>query len=67
MSSAWSVELFRRANKILIAYAPYKFHVHRIINALAHPWLVGYRRPPFWSEWWHCVDIDVDAQARAIG
>jgi ABC-type transport system substrate-binding protein len=57
--------LFRDANRILIAYAPYKFHVHRITNDLAHPWLVGYRRPPFWQEWWHNVDVDVEAQAGA--
>jgi hypothetical protein len=24
-----------------------------------YPWLIGYRRPLFWSEWWHRVDIDV--------
>jgi ABC-type transport system substrate-binding protein len=57
--------LFERANKILIAYAPYKFHVHRILSDLAQPWLIGYRRPPFWQEWWHCVDIDADAQMQA--
>jgi ABC-type transport system substrate-binding protein len=57
--------LFRDANRILIAYAPYKFHVHRITNDLAHPWLVGYRRPPFWQEWWHNVEVDVEAQAGA--
>jgi ABC-type transport system substrate-binding protein len=57
--------LFREANRILIAYAPYKFHVHRITNDLAQPWLIGYRRPPFWQEWWHNVDIDVEGQAGA--
>ncbi|GAB4476599.1 MAG: ABC transporter substrate-binding protein [Burkholderiaceae bacterium] len=60
------LELFRRANAILIAYAPYKFHVHRIINDLAHPWVSGFRRPPFWLEWWQYVDIDPLAQARAV-
>lgn len=59
------LELFERLNKILIAYAPYKFHVHRIVSDLTHPWLIGYRRPPFWQEWWHCVDVDPDAQAAA--
>jgi len=58
--------LFQRASKILIAYAPYKFHVHRIVSDLAQPWLIGYRRPPFWLDWWHCVDIDADAQAEAL-
>jgi hypothetical protein len=23
-----------------------------------HPWLIGYRRPLFFNDWWHMVDID---------
>ena len=57
--------LFARAKRILIAYAPYKFHVHRILTDLTQPWVIGFRRPPFWTEWWHCVDIDAESQARA--
>jgi ABC-type transport system substrate-binding protein len=58
--------LFEKANKIMIAYAPYKFHVHRIHSDLMHPWVHGYRRPPFWSEWWHYVDVDEDGRAKAL-
>jgi len=60
-------EYFVRASKILIAYAPYRFHVHRILNDLSQPWVIGFRRPPFWADWWQHVDIDTEAQARAIG
>ncbi|HEY6132561.1 MAG TPA: ABC transporter substrate-binding protein [Rubrivivax sp.] len=51
-------ELFRRAKLISVAYMPYKSTVHRYTNDLVHPWLLGYRRPLFWLEWWHMVDID---------
>jgi hypothetical protein len=51
--------LFFEAKRILIAYAPYKNHVHRILTDLAQPWLHGYRRPLYWTEWWHYVDIDL--------
>ena len=51
--------LFLQAKRIAVAYAPYKQHVHRIYTDMAHPWLVGYRRPLFWNRWWHMVDIDV--------
>ena len=61
------LSLFRQANKLLIAYAPYKFHVHRIHSDLMHPWVHGYRRPPFWSEWWHYVDVDEEMRAKALG
>ena len=39
-------------------------HVHRILNDMAHPWLDRFRRPLFWQEWWHFVDIDA-AQQRS--
>jgi ABC-type transport system substrate-binding protein len=50
--------LFREAKLIAAAFMTYKFQVHRISNTLAQPWLVGYRRPLAWNDWWHLVDID---------
>ena len=50
--------LFDRAKRIAVAYAPYKTHVHRFNNDLVQARLIGYRRPLFWQEWWHRVDID---------
>ena len=50
--------LFREAKRIAVAHMPYKYTVHRIANELVQPWLVGYRRPLFWQEWWHMVDVD---------
>ena len=57
-------QLFRQAKLIATAFMPYKTTVHRISNELVHPWLIGYRRPLFWNEWWHVVDID-DARRPA--
>jgi ABC-type transport system substrate-binding protein len=58
--------LFYEAKRILIAYAPYKNHVHRILTDLAQPWLHGYRRPLYWQDWWQYVDIEpVEAKERA--
>jgi ABC-type transport system substrate-binding protein len=50
--------LFLQAKRLALAYAPYKLHVHRIVADLMHPWVIGYRRPVFWNEWWHHVDIE---------
>jgi ABC-type transport system substrate-binding protein len=47
-----------KAKRLALAYAPYKVHVHRIVSDLAQPWLIGYRRPLFYNEWWMYVDID---------
>ena len=56
---------FDAANRLLVAYAPYRANVHRILTDLAYPWLVGYRRPAFWLDWWQYVDIDAARQTRA--
>ena len=52
--------LFEQAQKIVIAYMPYKVRLNRVSTDMTQPWLVGYRRPLFWQEWWHMVDIDND-------
>ncbi len=50
--------MMAEANRIAVAYAPYKATVHRIITDMTQPWLLGYRRPVFWNYWWHMIDID---------
>jgi ABC-type transport system substrate-binding protein len=55
--------LFRQIKLIAAAQMPYKFLIHRIATEMWHPWLVGYRRPLFWQEWWHMVDIDASKKA----
>ncbi len=53
--------LFKEAIRLSIAYMPYKFRLNRIVTDMSYPQLVGYRRPVFWQEWWHYVDIDYGA------
>ena len=50
--------LFDAATKLLVAYAPYRLHVHRVITDLSTAPLIGYRRPPFWLDWWQYVDME---------
>ena len=49
---------FDQAKRLAVAYMPYKMHVHRIVNDMAQPWLLGYRRPLFWNDFWQYLDID---------
>ncbi|MDQ3188126.1 MAG: ABC transporter substrate-binding protein [Pseudomonadota bacterium] len=58
--------LFYEAKRIVSAYVPYKYHVHRILTDLAWQWVIGFRRPPFWRDWWAYVDIDVEMQSKAL-
>lgn len=50
--------LFLEAKKLAIAYAPYKAIFHHYADVLAQPWVLGYRYPLFWYDWWHMVDLD---------
>jgi ABC-type transport system substrate-binding protein len=56
--------LFREAKLIAAAYMPWKFRIHRIEGELVHPWVQGFRKPLFWQEWWHMIDIDVSKRPR---
>ena len=48
---------FAEAKKLLAAYLPYKYNVHRVAQDLTQPWVVGYRRPTFWRNQWHMMDV----------
>ena len=50
--------IMEEANKLLVAYMPYKVHVHRIFTDLAQPWVVGYHRNIFVRDFYKYVDID---------
>jgi len=50
--------LFDQAQALALAYMPYKYTLNRISTDMAHPWLIGYRHPVFWTDWWQYVDID---------
>ncbi|MEO5697536.1 MAG: ABC transporter substrate-binding protein [Burkholderiaceae bacterium] len=52
--------------ELMVAYMPYKAHVHRIWTDLAQPWVVGYHRNVFVRDFWRYVDIDTAEQARRM-
>ncbi|MBX3643350.1 MAG: bicyclomycin resistance protein [Rubrivivax sp.] len=56
--------LLDQAKKIMIAYMPYKVHVHRITTDLWHPWVLGFDRNIFVRDYWKYLDIDAAMQAR---
>ncbi|MEJ6007403.1 ABC transporter substrate-binding protein [Paucibacter sp. AS339] len=49
--------VFRESKRLAVAFAPYKIVAHLISNDVAQPWVQGYRRPLFWSDWWQYVDL----------
>jgi len=58
--------LFLKAKEIAVAYMPYKHTAHRMEADMLHGWVEGYRRPLFWLEWWHMVDVDNARRAALL-
>lgn len=58
--------LFFKAKQIAVAYMPYRHTAHRMEADMFHGWVKGYRRPLFWQEWWHMVDIDMQERAQQL-
>ena len=58
--------LFKEIDKFEVAYAPYKYHTHRIYVDLTQPWVSGYRRPLFWREQWQFMDVDMALRAATV-
>lgn len=49
--------LFVEAARLAAVWMPYRARFHTIISDLAQPEVIGYRRPYFWQDWWHYVDV----------
>ena len=58
-------KLFLEAKRLSTAYMPYRYVVHRLGVEVLHPWVHGYRRPVFWNNWYHMVDVDPERRASA--
>ncbi|MBL8324913.1 MAG: bicyclomycin resistance protein [Rubrivivax sp.] len=57
----------RDAARLMVAYMPYKIHVHRVWTDLAQPWMVGYSRNVFVREFFRYVDVDLAELQRRGG
>ena len=50
--------VFKQAKRLAVAYVPYKLHCHRYLVDMMYAEVLGYRRPAYWQEWWHMVDVE---------
>jgi ABC-type transport system substrate-binding protein len=53
-----------QAEKLLVAYMPYRAEVHRIYTDMTEPWVIGYHRNVFVRDFWRYIDIDTDELKR---
>jgi len=56
-----------QANKLVVAYMPYKISGHRIWTDLSHPWVIGAERNIFRRDFWQYIDVDMTARRAAGG
>jgi ABC-type transport system substrate-binding protein len=49
--------VMRQAKDMLVAYLPFKVHLHRVISDVVQPWTLTYWRHPFMRDLWRFIDI----------
>ena len=59
--------LFIEASQLVLAYMPYRIHVHRVYTDVNHPWITGYRQTPFRNEIWQYIEVDAALRERQAG
>jgi len=53
--------LIRQAKDLLVAYMPFKVHVHNVYLDVVQPWTQGFLRHPFMRDVWRFVDPGLSA------
>jgi ABC-type transport system substrate-binding protein len=52
--------VYQEMAKLVVAYAPWKINVHRILTDMWYPWVIGYRRPLVLARsFWKYIDLDL--------
>ena len=58
-------KLYQEMARLMVAYAPWKINMHRILTDMWYPYVIGFRRPLVQTQnWWKYVDIDLDAKKQ---
>jgi ABC-type transport system substrate-binding protein len=58
--------IYREMVRLTVAYAPWRFGVHRIYRHLIYPWVKGYKRHPILYTNFKYLDLDVAARKAAL-
>jgi oligopeptide transport system substrate-binding protein len=58
--------IYRAMSQVVAANSVLDFGFHTYANDLSQPWLLGYKRHPFWRTPWKYVDVDEAARKAAV-
>ncbi len=57
--------LYQEMARLMVAYAPWKINMHRILTDMWYPYVIGFRRPLVQTQsWWRYADIDLDVKKQ---
>ena len=59
-------KLYNEMTELFLVYAPWRLGVHRVWTNLAQPWLLNWKKHPILRQAWKYLDVDLDAQRKAM-
>ena len=59
-------KLYHEMNRIIVAYAPWRFGVHRVFSHFINQWVLGYKKHPILFTSFKYLDIDAAAQKAVM-
>ncbi len=57
--------LYARMNRLVVAYAPWKFGFQRLRTHMAHAWVRNFKKHPILHQGWKYMDVDLAALAAS--
>lgn len=59
-------KLYREMNRVVTAYAPWRFGVQRLFSHFINPWVLGYKKHPILYTSFRFMDVDLPMQKAAM-
>ena len=59
-------KIYREMNRVLTAYAPWRYGVQRLFSHFINPWVLGYKKHPILYTSFRFLDVDVAMQKQAM-
>jgi oligopeptide transport system substrate-binding protein len=59
-------KIYREMNRVLTAYAPWRYGVQRLFSHFINPWVLGYKKHPILYTSFKYLDVDVAMQKAAM-
>ena len=58
--------LYREMSRLIVAYAPWRFSVHRSFSHFINPWVKGYKKHPIYYTAFKYLDVDLAMQRKVM-